>query len=64
MAALLARTTLRRAGAASGARLLHATTTRASSDVVVIGASVIDLVAYCPHMPAVGETVLGSDFQS
>ena len=32
--------------------------------VVVIGASVIDLVAYCPHMPAVGETVLGTDFQS
>ena len=35
-----------------------------ASDVVVIGASVIDLVAYCPHMPAVGETVLGTDFQS
>ena len=33
-------------------------------DVVVIGASVMDLVAYAPHFPAKGETVLGSDFQS
>jgi len=38
-------------------------TTFSKSNVVVLGASVMDLVAYCPRMPKVGETVLGSDFK-
>ena len=32
------------------------------SGVVVVGANVIDMVAYTPSVPKMGETVLGRDF--
>ena len=33
-----------------------------SSDIVVLGASVLDMVAYVDRMPAKSETVLGNNF--
>lgn len=33
-----------------------------SPDVVVIGASVMDMIAYVPRFPATGETLHGSSF--
>ena len=34
------------------------------ADIVVVGASVMDLIAYVPRFPAVGETLHGNDFQT
>ena len=34
-----------------------------SEGIVVVGASVMDMIAYVPRLPALGETLLGTDFQ-
>ena len=43
-------------------RGLRAAPRRGFADVVCLGASVMDMVAYVDKMPAVGETVLGNSF--
>ena len=43
-------------------RAARATMPRMKSDIVVIGASVMDMVAYVDKMPAISETVLGNSF--
>eukprot|EP00656_Telonema_subtile_P012539 TRINITY_DN16313_c0_g1_i1.p1 TRINITY_DN16313_c0_g1~~TRINITY_DN16313_c0_g1_i1.p1 ORF type:complete len:330 (+),score=62.92 TRINITY_DN16313_c0_g1_i1:145-1134(+) len=36
----------------------------AAADIVVVGANVIDMIAYVPRFPAAGETLHGQDFQT
>ena len=46
----------------AGARLLG-TAASAPAEVVVVGSNIIDMTAYTPRLPQLGETVLGHQFQ-
>lgn len=41
-----------------------ATESQPAASICVVGASLIDLIAYVPRLPALGETLHGSDFRS
>lgn len=49
---------------ACGRSISTASAPCSGAQVVVVGSNIMDLTAYTPRLPAVGETVLGHHFQS